>query len=462
MRALPVNLTLLALIAACGRYETGIDRSVLRGTVTLAPESLSEGEAALGANDETALAMDLGYITYRPYIVSGSCLEFDNFSGSPSGDLDWYVFSPQTDGLLPITLDYDSDEGIFFSVVVYDLDAVDADGNPTAIAGGLTTDAFGAYYVEADVVAGGNYGVLVGGTRNPNEAPPDYTLTLWAFDPNGVDFLVGAYAEEDPFARTNPLGGTSLSTFTWDEASMSWTGEYEVLFIRSLVTSYTDPETEEGRTDVVDEAIPSVWMHAGSYSSLNSAILAGNSYATTAVQVTLSTDDAEQDIHEGIALVIDETQPIQIGWEFSETEPNDVELDGTNYVLIGDVAGANVTPTASGLGYVDIISGAVTYATDDPEWAGDNDVFALPADEALNAVVTLEWDDAAADVDLLIFNDAGELIAYAASAALPEVAILGDFGASTAAGGMIYFQVLGWSGTAGDKNYTLSLEYSTF
>lgn len=463
MRSTILAILALPLLASCGRYETGIDRSVLRGTVTLAPEATAEAETEQGANDEAALGLDLGFLGYRVFQVTGSCLEFDSFSGSPGGDLDWFLFSPQTDGLLPISFDFPAEDGINYSVVVYDLDLVDEAGDPTAIAtGAVGEDTPGAMDLEVEVVAGGNYAIRVGGLKNANDASPEYTLTLWGFDPNGVQFLVGAYAEQDPFARTYPLGGTSLSTFSWDDATMSWTGDWEALFVRSLVTTVEGEGEDEVRTDEVDEAIASVWMHAGSYGSLNSAILAGDSFATTAVQVELGTDDAEQDIHEGIAITIDETQPIQFGWEFAETEPNDVTLDDANYVLVGDMTAANVLPVASGLGYVDIVTGSVTYAADNPEWAGDNDVFALPAAEVLNAVVTLEWEDSGADIDLLIFNEAGELIAYAATADLPEVAVLGDFGAGTSADSMIYFQLLGWSGTAGEKPYTLSLEYSTF
>lgn len=64
-------------------------------------------------------------------------------------------------------------------------------------------------------------------------------------------------------------------------------------------------------------------------------------------------------------------------------------------------------------------------------------------------------------MDLLIFDSTGALIAYAASADKPEVTTLSDTGASTVAGGMIYFQVLGWDGSAGDKAYTMKLEYSS-
>jgi len=462
MRSASIAILLLAgLFSSCGRYETGIDRSIIRGTISLVPSTYTEDEGSTaGLNDTPDLGQDLGFFGYRVFQVTGSCLDYsvDSFSGEPDGDIDWYLFSPQADGTSTISFDFPDDDKLIYDVTVFDLGTLDDDGNPTAVGGGSTLDSAGAFSADVDLSANGSYVVRVAGLRNSNGVSSDYTLTLWGYDPNGQQFLVGAYAEQDPFERTYPLGGTSVETFTWDEATMSWQGDYEALYVRSLSTTY---DTADNRTDAVDEAIPSVWMHAGNYSSLNAGILAGVSYASTAVEVTLSTDDATTDEHDGVDIAVDSTQPIQIGWEFGETEPNDVELDQTNYLLVGDMTAANTTPTASGLGYVDVMSGLLNYPTDSPEWAGDNDVFALPADEALDAVVSLDWDDAGADIDLLIFDDTGALIAYAASADKPEVTKLSDTGASTAAGGMIYFQILGWDGTAGDKAYTLQLEYSS-
>ena len=384
--AILTTILLPALLGACGRYETGIDRTIIRGTLSLVPSQYSEEEGSTaGLNDTVDLAQDLGVLDYRVFQVSGSCLEygFDRLSGDPTGDIDWYMFSPAPGGTMTMTFDFSSDPDIVYDVTVFDLDTLDDNGDPTAVGGGSTAESGGAFTADLDLTAGGSYAVRVGGLRNSNSASSDYTLTLWGYDPNGTQFLVGAYAEQDPFARTYPLGGTSVETFTWDDASMSWQGDYEALYIRSLTTSY---DTADKRTDVVDEAIPSVWMHAGNYSSLNAGILAGTSYASTPVEVQLSTDDATTDEHDGVDIAVDTIQPIQIGWEYAETEPNDVELDATNYLLIGDMTAANTTPTASGLGYVDVMSGLLNYPTDNPEWVGDNDVFALPADEALNAV----------------------------------------------------------------------------
>lgn len=461
MRTRNANLFLAGLLISCGGYETGIDRSVIQGTLALMPELAEESETEQGSNDEALLAVDLGYLGYRVFQVSGSCLEFDNFSGQPAGDMDWYVFSAQAGGTLAISFEYPS-ETASYDVTVYDLDLVDAEGDPTAIGGGSTADSAGAFALEVEVVEGGSYAVRVGGLRNPDGDAGDYMLTLWGMDPNGVDFLVGAYAEEDPFARTSPLGGTSVSEFTWDDASMSWSGPFEVLAIRSLTTTYEGEGEDEVRTDVVDEAIASVWMHAGSYNSLNSSILAGVSYASTAVQVTLSTDDATTDLHTGVELAIDETQPIQIGWEFAETEPNDVELDQANYVLVGDLSAANELPVASGLGYVDLVTGALTFEVVDPAFSGDNDVFALTSAESLGATITLDWDDAGADIDMFIFNQDGQLVAYAASVAKPEVAVLSDFGATIEPGQQLLLQLLGYSAAeVGDKTYEIAVEYSS-
>lgn len=462
MRTPNPTLLLLALLASCGGYEHDIDRSVLRGTVTLAPEALEEGEAEAGANDDATLATDLGYFSYRTYQITGSCLEFDNFSGTPNGDVDWYAFSPQVDGALAVTLDFSAEDGIYFYVGVFDLDTLNEVGEPTELVGTVPIDSGGTYTFEADVVAGGNYAVVVGGTRNQNDADPSYTLTLWPFDPTGSDVLVGAYAEQDPFERSYPLGGTSVSAFDWDDATMSWSGDFEILYIRSLTTTYTDPATGEGRDDQVEEAINSVWLHAGTYGSLNSAILAGVSFSTTSVEVTLNTDDAETDLHEGIQLSIDETQPIQVGWVFTETEPNDVELDTSTFTLVGDLSVANALPTASGLGFVDFASGSLTYDVDDPLWDTDNDVLALSASELSTAILTLDWSDPLADIDMIIFDSTGNWLSYStASSAKPETLTLSDEGIYFGPDETIYLQILGYYGAAGEQPWSLSIEYTT-
>lgn len=463
MRSASITILLLAgLLSSCGRYETGIDRSIIRGTLSLVPSTFSEEEGAnAGLNDSTDLGQDLGFFGYRIFQVTGSCLAYgvDRLSGDPTGDVDYYLFSSQADGTTTLYFDFPDDADLIYDVTVFDLATLDDDGNPTAIAGGSTLDSGGAWSADVDLAADGSYAVGVAGLRNDNDAATDYTLTLWGFDPNGVQFLVGAYAEQDPFERTYPLGGTSVENFTWNEDTLAWEGDYEALYIRSLTTTY---DSGDNRTDEVDEAIPTVWMHAGDYSSLNDGILAGVSYASTATEVQLSTDDATTDEHDNVDIAVDTTQPIQIGWQYSEVEPNDVEIDGSTLTLTGDLSGANALPLATGLGYVDQITGILTYTADDPLWETDNDTFALSVGSELSANLTLDWDDSSADIDMIVFDSSGNWLTYAgASSAKPEKVKLADSGIYLEPDQVVYLQVLGYAGTAGDKNWSLNIEYTS-
>lgn len=450
--------------AGCHGYETGIDRSVIQGTLFIPPQLADEGEATQGLNDDVATPTDLGYLAWRVVQVSGTCLEFgrSTFDGSPTGDLDWYTFTAQGSGTVTLAFDYPGpgadvdyddppEETIFYDVSVYDL------GADAVIAGGPSAGSYGALGFDFDVSDGGSYGIRVGGTKNANE-DAGYTLTMFGLDPNETQFLVGAYQESDPFERTDPVGGTSVSQLDYDEDTMTWSGDFELLAIRTVDSNV---DTAGVRTDDVNESLASVYLMGADFSNLNSGILAGTMYSSTLSSVALSTDDAETDLHTGAIVTVDSIQPIQYGWTLVETEPNDVELDGTNYVLIGDTSAANVAEVASGLGFVDTISAILTYETDEPAWDTDNDVFQISTASDLAGTITLAWGDPAYDLDMLIFDSTGALIAYAANVDYPEVATLSDFGAVLYAGETYYIQVLGYGGGAGEMPYTVSLEWSS-
>lgn len=461
MRTAPLSLVCLL---ACKGYEKDVDRTVIQGTLSIPPQVVDEGESAVDLNDDVGTPTDVGYLAWRVVQISGTCLDFSRstFDGSPTGDLDWYTFSAQGDGTITLRFAYPGpgadvdpenppDENIAYDVSVYDLDA------DVLIAGGGTAGTYGAYETTFDVLGGGNYAVRVGGTKNEGEDAA-YTLTLLGLDPNENQFLVGAYQESNPFERTDPIGGTSVSELVYDESTLTWSGPFEILYIRSLVTAVNDSGV---RTDDVNEALPSAYLMGGDISTLNSSILAGNMFSSSMYSVTLSTDDAETDLITGASVVVDSIQPIQYGWTLTETEPNDVELDAANYVLTGDASAANVAEVASGLGYVDTIAGVLTYVTDEPAWETDNDVFAITTAADLSGTITLDWGDPVYDLDMLIFDSTGALIAYAANVDYPEAATLSDFGAVLYAGETYYIQALGYGGSAGEMPYTVTLEWSS-
>ena len=469
MRTFPTIL--LGGLLSCGRYETGIDRSVLRGTLTLAPVTLTEEEESGHLNDIPSKAVDLGFVANRAVQIKGTCLDFSkNQDQEPVGDKDMYAFTALQDGSFTFVLEYASAEisgdtagttdGVVYALQVYDLDALDGDGNPTLVGGGSTEGAYGYAEVVVDLVAKGSYAVRVGGLTNDVGASGDYTLTMPGFDPNGKDFLVGAYQSADIFDHGDPVGGTSVSTFTWDASALTWTGSFEILYIRAVSTTY---DTAGKPTNAIDEAVPAVYLTAADFNSLNSGILAGNMYASASVEVALSTDDATQDIHEDLAVTIDQIQPLQVGWTTAEVEPNDVTVDTATYNLVGDLAGAQVLPVGTGLGYVDYITGALEYGIDDPAYTSDADIYAFTVSAESSANFALEWTDTSADLDIHLYDSTGGLIAagwYIANTN-PESFTPVDFGFLLVPGETYYLGVLGYAGAAGTKDYTVGIEYTT-
>lgn len=467
MRTSPYTLTLaLSVIGliGCRGYETGIDRTVIQGTLSIPPQLVNEDESAQGLNDDVEVPSDLGYLVGRVIQVSGTCLDFSRstFDGSPTGDLDWYTFVSQGDATITLAFDYPGpgsdvdpesppDETIAYDVSVYDLDA------GVVIAGGGTVGTYGAYETSFDVLSGVRYGVRVGGTKNLDSAA-EYTLELSGLDPNEGSFLVGAYLEADPALRDDPVGGTSVSELAYDDASMTWAGPFEILFIRSV-----EPATSEYGVlpEDVDEALSVAYLMGGDISTLNGGILAGTMFSSVMPEVSLSTDDAETDLVTDVAVVVDTVQPIQYGWTFSEVEPNDVGIgsNDTNYLLDGDTSVANVTNVASGLGYLDTIAGSLTYAVDDPGWGSDIDVFALTVSEELSGSIKLDWSDPTYDLDLVIYGADGVSIAFSAYSDYPEIATLSDWGVTLSPGETYYIQVLGYGGAAGEMPYSVSLEW---
>lgn len=467
------HIPLLLLLSACGRYETGIDRTVLQGKLFIPPVSTAEQEQAEGDNDDLTLAQDLGELGFQVQVLTGDSLSAGYVLGEPTGDLDWYTFTPRQDGTTAFSLLYPGIEGeidaenppeepVIMLVDIVNLSEVDEAGEPVVVYSGTTRDFYGDAEFSLDVIGGDTYAMRLAERANTS-GDTSYTLVAWGFDPTGTQFLIGAYAEEDIFSRGDPLGGTSVNTFAMNDY-LTWEAEFEILAIRSLVT-VTD--TAGVPTSTVDEAIPSVYLHAGTFSSLNASVLAGDLYSTAPTSVTLSTDDASTDLHTDLVVTCDAVQPIQFGWTFveaeTEEETNDVEIDYDTYSLVGDLANADVLEIASGLGFVDRVDGSLVYLSDDPGWADDNDIYALTVPEQMGATLTLGWADPVADLDLHLFDSAGNFLVagwYTANSN-PEIITTGDWGIVFEPGETYYIGVFGYSGLAGDYPYELSIEYTS-
>lgn len=480
-------ILVLSALLACDRYETGIDRTVIQGNIELVPAETTEAETTQGSNESLELAEDLGFIGYRVARLHGTTLDYgaDISTGKVNGDWDYYTFSPLLEGTLTLsfsyagpgevdTADLPKDDTVY-AVQILDLDTLDESGEPTVIFEGDTAGYYGLFTADLTVAAKGHYAIGVGGSKNKSD-DNTYEIRIDGFDPNGTQFLVGAYQEADFAEHGNPVGGTSVDSFEYDESTYTWSGAFEVLFIREVITcanadtdclaTQSDPPTtpdDTGITTDVNEDLPTVYLYAGTFSSLNAGILAGTHFSSEGVAVQLSTDDAETDLHTDVALRVDAIQPLLVGWQFTEEEPNDVTIDGATYNLTGDLTAANVLPLGTGLGYVDFLDGTLIYEVDDPAWSNDADVFAFEVGEQAGATISLGWANAADDLDLHFYDSAGTLLAagwYIANSN-PELFGTADFGLTLEPGQTYYLAVLGYGGAAGERDWSLSIEYTT-
>ena len=145
--------------------------------------------------------------------------------------------------------------------MVWQLSAYDVDG-VSATAAELEELAPGAYVTlydatteggygnasfSLDVIADSIYAIRVAGRRALGDSDA-YQLSISGFDPNGWDdgaggttgaatILVGAYTSDDVTNRGNPVGGTSVESFVFDNETLTWSGEYKMWYIQSVTTT---------------------------------------------------------------------------------------------------------------------------------------------------------------------------------------------------------------------------------
>lgn len=387
--------------------------------------------------------------------------------------------------------------------------------------------------LSIEVLGDGLYGILVTATDSSEyDSAMPYTLTVGSLAPVDGTFVVGAYGNQDINAKGNPLGGGSVYDVQWDAAEHAWVGKFEIVHIKSVVTeeincvteietscsasdcactaSYdeeagecvADGECEEectwevGETEeevceedhTVTEGADMVWLLGGSMSTLNSAVLSGTLYSSTAVQVALGdgeeplggwgdTSEPEVEVDTSdtappdpvpvslgeIVVTIDSLQPRVPGWEYAEEEPNDVALIDPNadYNLdMSTIDLANLLPDASGLPFTDVVRGDSSLDVDQPLWAPEyNDVFEFTMVEGLNATITLSWDDCADDLDLHLYDDQGTLQATSWYSC-PEAIDTAGAGIPLTGGSTWYIGVLPYTGSIGEHSWSMDIEYA--
>ena len=502
----------LSLAACQGQAEQGIDRTFVRGTVSIPPGAVTEAEATQGDNDTPALAEDFGFVSTRYTVISGTCLEYDSDntpSGQvPTGDEDYYRFTPLKSGTMALSLLYpdtpateddpEPSEKIRYFVTVYDLNNLDTEGNPTVLLDGDTSGSYSAFSADISVTSGNAYAVRVAGIRN-TAGDSSYQLVLSGFDPNGAiaspgaalepgwseqdgeiyttlptRFIVGAYEGQEIDARGLPLGGSDVPSFTLDPETLTWSGEFEITYVYAAripedldsADSFAGPEVTVGYTEVA--------LFAGSFPSLNAGVTSGTIFSSSPTVINL--DDAvaedfpagwigvayQNRVLEGVEVVCDVLQPKLYGWSEVEVEPNDFADQGDGYT-IGDVTGAQVLPVATGAGYVDTVTGALDFTSDAPQWAEAPDAFAITVPETLDAYISVSWPDASYNLDVNFYDSTGALIAAGWNVAdsNPEAfSALGDYGFTLEPGETYYLALFGWTGVAASSvDYTIEIEW---
>lgn len=429
----------LLLLVSCFGDETGIDHTVLTGTITIPPVTADDGRT----NNDLATAQPLGpdesvSLTYRSVVVSGTVNDWTPGLGGTYGDPDHYAFSPAADGTMAFTLSFttaqvaDGDTGATVDADVFDVQLIDpsaivecADGGGDTADTGADTGApcvandgvlwssssagsGGVFSFAPELTAGTTYVLLVAGASTDDaEEQLAYTLLVGGSTPGDSTVLVGAYAGSDPLVGEDPLGGTTATGWVYDAATYTWSGTWQVMWIRKVTPAPPDEDTGDvyEPSPTVEEGAERAYIRAGTLNSLNAGPAAGALYTTTSIEVAVTGTTAE--VADG--LVLDGVAPKVIGIQVAETLPDETVAD----VSLADTTLDPTTLVAqeigmlSGLGYVDIITGSSTF---DPTFEGwgagnDSDAFAFTVPESMYVRMKASWPDSTADIDLGIFYE---------------------------------------------------------
>ncbi len=440
--------------SACIKDEQDIDRTVVTGTVVIPARASTERETEVGQNDTLDVAEAMGELRYAQVTIQGQSLRVGNTrDGEPREDPDWYTLEVAASGTLEAvfafpygTGDTGEDAPARHLVQLFDASTLDADGNPTLLAEADTaSDSTQAAVLSAEVAKGTVLAIAVTAGAGGLEMP-EYSIQLSGLDPNGAGIQVGAYEGGNWETRGALLGGTTTGEFLVDASTGNKSAEWTLYGVSKVETNET-----ETTVTLVDQA----YFWAGTFGGLNGGISSGMLYSGTPIQVPLQSEKIV-----GVNIVVDSVVPVIIGWETSEAEPNDVEIDG-NYAIVGGAA--QPAPEASGPGYTDIIRGTIVLETDDPGWGGDNDAYTITVPSTMGMIATLSWSDPERTLDLNWNGPGGEWwgAGWAILDTNPErFDTVTDFATYLEPGEEHTLVVLAWDGPAGSVDYELRLEWA--
>lgn len=449
---------------SCIQAEEGIDRTVMAGELELSPVRVQEPEPTPGCNDDPAAGAlsDLGELGYANVRVAGRSLSFGElFNGTPNGDADWYLIRATQSGPTELRFIYEAGEGGAagdtaaaesqrYLITVADRAQPDSEGNPTVLLEATTDGAGGLLSLPLEVARGAE--LLIGVQAAAGElTEADYELQISGFDPSAGGFKVGVYPGGTAESRGAPLGGTSVGAFEDDPDTRARVAPWKLFGVAPVV------RTGEGDSATSDVAAKpdKAWIWGGNFADLNAGITAGTMYSSSPIEVDLAYERRR-----GVYLLVDAVQPVIVGWETAETEPNNVEIDDAYTVLSG---APMALPEASGPGFVDIVTGTLDYLEADPEWTGENDSFSFTVPADMGVVATLSWADDSYNIDMNWNGSDGAIIGagWDVGDVNPErFDSVAHYGVVLTPGETYTLTLLPWSGAAGSIDYTLTLEWT--
>lgn len=475
---LPVSLLLPAslLLSACAGPEEGLDETYIEGTLTIPPVDVAELDNR-GAND--AAPQGLGpegssSLSFRALVLTGEAAALRKTPGGEYEDPDNYVFAPAADGDFSISFDFTTGASTgadgYLDDIVFELDVIDTTTGASVVGGPVSTDGTGGTWAATFAATKGvEYQVVVGGIYGETASTAAYTMIFSGSTPDDDDILVGAYTEGDPAVATNPVGGATATGWTFDAATLTWSGVYNIQFVRSVEVV---PDEDTGDLYIpppaVDEALSEVYLMAGTLSSLNASPSAGALYTSAAVQVSINHADVVVDS----PLVLDAVFPKVIGLTVDEVLPDTtvaiINADDYNSLATDQLVAQDIG-VVSGFGFVDVLNGSITFDPAYEGWNGgnDSDAWQFTVPDYIRAKMTVTWTDPSTDLDIGIWGDTTDYGGYG----VIDWMLFGDTYCLTSADPEIctlevaldpaytyYVVVLGYAGSD-EMPYTVELEW---